>query len=201
MGLSIDATRLGNKPKHVKLTLDENERAQFAKAYDLLDLPEFEAQLDVRPWRRDGLAVRGHIRAKAIQQCVVTLEAVDCMIDEEFDRTFLPEQDSRGRRQNDDTLEVDLDVNEGDPPDYFDGPQVDLGAVICEHFALGLNPFPRAEGVVMDDQYAPDPEEEQKQDEKDKPSPFAALEALKVKKNNIEVAAKVFLAVGVARRL
>jgi len=179
----FDATRLGNKTKHLKLSLSESERAQIAKAYDLLELPELDVDLEVRPWRRDGLAVRGHIRAKAIQQCVVTLEPVDCMIDEEFDRTFLPEQDSRGRRRSDDdTLEVDLDIDESDPPDYFDGPQVDLGAVICEHFALGLDPFPRAEGVEMDEKYAPDPEEELKQDEEQKPSPFAALEALKGKK-------------------
>ena len=179
----FDAARLGKKTKHVKLVLDESERMQIAKAYDLIELPEFEADLEVRPWRRDGLAVRGHIRARAVQHCVVTLEPVACVVDEEFDRTFLPDQDSRGRRRSDDdTLEVDLDIDESDPPDYFDGPQVDFGAVVCEHFALGLDPFPRTEGVEMDDKYAPDPEEELKQDKEQKPSAFAALEALKGKK-------------------
>ncbi|WP_108820325.1 DUF177 domain-containing protein [Pseudovibrio sp. Alg231-02] len=179
----FDAVRLGKKTKQLKLVLNENERTQIAKAYDLIELPEFEADLEVRPWRRDGLAVRGHIRAKAIQQCVVTLDRVECLVDEEFDRTFLPDQDSRGRRRSDDdTLEVDLDIDESDPPDYFEGSQVDFGAVVCEHFALGLDPFPRAKGVEMDDKYAPEPEEELKQDEEQKPSPFAALEALKGKK-------------------
>ncbi|KZL16737.1 hypothetical protein PsAD2_03354 [Pseudovibrio axinellae] len=180
----FDATRLGNKTKHLKLTLNESDRAQIAKAYDLIELIELEVDLDLRPWRRDGLAARGHIRANAVQRCVVTLEPVECVINEEFDRTFLPEQDSRGRRRrDDDTLEVDLDVNESDPPDYFEGPQVDLGAIICEHFALGLDPFARAKGVEMDEKYAPNPEEEQKQDEEQKPSPFAALEAFTGKIN------------------
>ncbi len=179
----FDATRLGNKTRHVKLSLNEEERAQIAKSYDLTELPELDVDLEVRPWRRDGLAVRGHIRARALQPCVVTLEPVECLVDEEFDRTFLPDMDSKGRRrQNDDTIEIDLDIDESDPPDLFEGPQVDLGAVVCEHFALGLDPFPRANGVEMDEKYAPDPEEDAKQDEEQKPSPFAALEALKKKK-------------------
>ncbi len=178
----FDAVRLGKKTKQVKLVLNENERMQIARAYGLIELPEFEADLKVRPWRRDGLAVRGHIRASAVQQCVVTLEPVECMVDEEFDRTFLPDRGSGGRRRSyDDTLEVDLDIDESDPPEYFEGSQVDLGAVVCEHFALGLDPFPRTNGVELDSTYAPDPEKELKLDEEQKPSPFAALEALKGK--------------------
>ncbi|SDR12755.1 DUF177 domain-containing protein [Pseudovibrio sp. Tun.PSC04-5.I4] len=178
----IDVTRLGNKTSRLKLELNEAERTIIAKAYDLMDLPEFVADLEIRPWRRDGLAARGHIHALAIQQCVVTLEPVKCQVNEEFDRTFLPALDPRGRRRTlDDTLEVDLDVDESDPPDYFSGPQVDLGAIICEHFALGLSSFPRADGVQMDEQYAPAPEEESEEVEEQKPSPFAALEALKGK--------------------
>lgn len=178
----FDATRIGNKTNRITVELTDAERDAIAQAYDLVRLPEFKAELEIRPWRRDGLAVRGRITALAVQPCVVTLQPVECAVDEEFDRTFLPEEDPRGRKRVlDDTLEVDLDVDETDPPDYFSGSKVDLGAVMCEHFALGLDPFPRADGVELDAQYAPPDEEELEEEKKQKPSPFAALQALKNK--------------------
>ncbi|WP_068316011.1 YceD family protein [Polycladidibacter hongkongensis] len=177
----FDVTRLANTPKHVKIELDERARADLANTYDLAEVESFSAELEVRPFRRKGAAVRGSLSAQVTQKCSVTLEPVRETVNDTFERTFIPEEAERPRRQKvDEELELLVDVEEKDPPEGFAGGSIDLGAVLCEHFALALNPFPRADGVLMDEKYAPQPEDEaQIEEEKRQNSPFAALKALK----------------------
>jgi uncharacterized metal-binding protein YceD (DUF177 family) len=57
-----------------------------------------------------------------------------------------------------------------EPPDYFEGHEIDLSEAIVETVALALDPYPRAEGVSLDDLGLPG--------EAADPSPFAGLKAL-----------------------
>ncbi|MDX5592522.1 DUF177 domain-containing protein [Pseudovibrio sp. SPO723] len=174
----FDLPKLGDKPVSLVLELDDATRNAFLEAYQLLELPKFKAELEVRRWRKNGVAVRGTVVAKTVQACVVSLQPVSGEVDESFERTFLPEDDgSKRRKTEDEDLEIEVDFDAEDPPETFSGRQLDLGAIVCEQFALGLDLYPRAEGVHVDEAYAPSPEDEL-EDEKE-PSPFAALEALK----------------------
>ena len=66
-------------------------------------------------------------------------------------------------------LMVGLD---GDVPDTYDHEVIELGGFILEHFALGLDPYPRAEDAKIDQSSLEDD---------GKVSAFAGLAALKDK--------------------
>ncbi|WP_068083078.1 YceD family protein [Polycladidibacter stylochi] len=176
----VEVTRLGNKKHHIKLELSSEQCQQVAKAYDLIEVKQLEAQLELRTWRKNGVAISGVIDAEVIQQCIISLEPVREVVHDSFERTFLPEEERGTKRKNEDSLELLVDMEEKDPPETFSGSSLDVGAVICEHFALALNNFPRAAGVEMDEKFAPQPiDEEAEVREKQQASPFAALKKLR----------------------
>ncbi|WP_310620515.1 YceD family protein [Flexibacterium corallicola] len=175
----FDVTRLGNSAHDVTLELGPEDLVKMAKLYDLVELESLRAQLHIRPWRKNGAAVEGSFKAKARQKCVVTLETMQTKIADEFERTYAPAQGRRPKRNEEETLEIDLDMDAKDPPDVFEGSTIDLGALICEQFALVLDPFPRSQKAKVDEIYQQQDEEEVEE----KPSPFAALAALKKGEN------------------
>ncbi|OJX81031.1 DUF177 domain-containing protein [Magnetospirillum sp. 64-120] len=112
--------------------------------------------------------VDGHIRAVVEQTCVVTLEPVEQVIDESFMITF-------GAGEESDTMELDLSMDDDDPPEPLTDGAIDLGEVVAEHLALALDPFPRKAGAGLPEIKEDAPIKEEKA------SPFAALAAFKQK--------------------
>lgn len=114
--------------------------------------------------------VDGHLSAVVEQTCVVTLEPVEQKVDETFVMIF-------GVGEETDSMELDLSLDDDDPPEPLVDGAVDLGEVVAEHLALALDPFPRKAGAEL-----PEIEEEPVVAEA-KVSPFAALAALTQKKS------------------
>jgi len=73
------------------------------------------------------------------------------------------------RKDEDGSLIISL---EDDIPDTYQGDKVELGVLVLEHLALGLNPYPQAEGAVL---------EEGADDGELRQNPFAGLASLKDK--------------------
>ncbi len=169
-----DVSRLGNKSMTCDLTLSEEERAAVIEAYDLLGLEDVKATFELRPWRKDGVAVRGQISALVVQRCVVTLGPVDLRIDENFERHFKPEADQKANE-----VEIEIEYELQDPPDPLEKDVIDLGALFCEHLALALDPYPRAKGALLPSGVTAEDEEGQETVLDSKPSPFAVLAKLK----------------------
>ncbi|MEM9221297.1 MAG: DUF177 domain-containing protein [Pseudomonadota bacterium] len=157
----VDIRRL-HKEQNVTVEATETERTAIAKALELLSLESLTAQLSVTPWRQDGVRVSGTVHAKLSQACIVTLEPVENIMDEPFEVCLHPEASAGSV--------VEIDPDAPDPPDILEGDTVDVGAMVLEHFALALDPYPRAPGVEF---------EPPKDESEDEPSPFAALAALK----------------------
>jgi uncharacterized metal-binding protein YceD (DUF177 family) len=42
-----------------------------------------------------------------------------------------------------------VQVSEDEPPEVFTGKSFDLGPVVTEHFALAIDPYPRAPGAEL----------------------------------------------------
>jgi len=82
--------------------------------------------------------------------------------EDEFDR-FLERKDEDG------SLIISL---EDDIPDTYQGDKIELGVLVLEHLALGLNPYPQAEGAVL---------AEGADDGELRQNPFASLASLKDK--------------------
>jgi len=154
--------------RHVRLEADIGERKAMAEALGIVEVAALSAELDVRPLGSDAFAVKGTLSAAVVQTDVVTLEPVPQQIAEGIDLTLVPaEPDSRSRRRTDDSESQDGSEDR----DVYRGGQIDLGSIMFEHLALGLDPYPRSPGVEFPGHV---------EDQQDRPdSPFAALAALK----------------------
>lgn len=133
----------------------------------------FEAAIEISPWKAIGAQMRFTFTAGLTQRCVVTHEPLLTEVKGEGVRRFWPEAD--GPRE-----EIEVKIDEVDPPDLFAGRAIDAGAVLSEELALQMDPYPRSENAGAE--ASPDAPELEK-----KPNPFAILAPLKnVKKSGPE---------------
>lgn len=160
------------------LTIDaaETERAALAHAHDLSSVDSFLAALEFKRWRKDGVRIRGSIRARIVQECIVTLEPVVSELDIPVDAVFLPEG-SRLVRPLDEDGALIVDPDGPDIPETFEGGAIDAGQVAEEFFELAIDPYPRAPDAMLDDSAASDEQD----DSENGDNPFARLAALRDK--------------------
>ncbi|GLK82493.1 YceD family protein [Ancylobacter defluvii] len=149
----------------VKIAPDEAARAALAKDFGIVGIPRLDATVTLTPERGGGVRVGGHIEAVVRQTCVATLEDFDAPAREEIDLSFAPADRLPEVRPG-----QEIEVSEQDLPDPIVDGVIDIGAVVAEFLALGLDPYPRKPGAVFKKPAGPGPEEI---------SPFAALARLK----------------------
>lgn len=149
----------------ISVSSDEEARRQITERLGITGLDALSASLKGVRFR-GGIRVTGAIEASAIQPCVVTFDPVIQHLSEPVDRIFLPA--SQRPREVEPGAETFVDLEGEDPPDYFEGHEIDLTELIIETVSLGLDPYPRAPGADL-------PVLEQDHDE----SPFAALSKLR----------------------
>lgn len=147
----------------IKLAPGAEERAALAKDFGIIAVPELKATVTLKP-EGAGVRVGGHIDAVVRQTCVVSLEPFDTTVSEDIDMHFVPAERLPEIRPG-----QEIEVGEEDLPDPIVDGMIDVGAVVSEFLALGLDPYPRKPGVVFEAP-AEDPEAA---------SPFAALKRLK----------------------
>ena len=156
--LALDGLRDGTCDR--VLEANAEECAGLARRFDLLAVESLNATVRVtRSPAGEVVTVQGRVQARVCQSCVVTLAPVAAAVDEDFDLRFALE-----------TAGADVVIGADDPEPLPDGP-VDLGEIVAQQLALGLNPYPRAPGVVLDADSTPD---DGRGD-----GPFAALAALR----------------------
>jgi uncharacterized metal-binding protein YceD (DUF177 family) len=106
---------------------------------------------------RDIVLARGHLRARVVQTCVVSLEDFEAHVEEVFQVRFVP----LGEESDDIDPASDDDIP-------FEGNSIDLGEAAAEQLGLTLEPYPRMPGAELTE-----PAEEKS------PHPFAALSGLR----------------------
>jgi hypothetical protein len=114
----------------------------------------------------DVVHVTGRVTGTVGQNCVVTLDPLETLIDEPIDMLFAPLKDED---EGVDAYEERRRNTEEELPEPLIGHSIDLGAIACEFLILGIEPYPRKPGV----EFTP------AEPEPDGPHPFAALAALK----------------------
>lgn len=137
--------RLGDE---AALVIDANtaERAALARRFGLEALDVLNAVVTVKPWRKGGIKLAGRFHAVLCQTCVVTLEPIETVLDEVFERCYLP-PDKQGKRMREAVIDP-----EKDEPDVLDGTRIDAGEVVAEALGLEIEPYPRKEGVLFSGQ-------------------------------------------------
>ena len=154
--------------KHVRIEANASERRRLADAVTIPEVTSLTADLEVKPVGDRAFSVRGVLNASVVQTDVVTLEPTAQEVVEEIDLTLRPAEDlSAGAKEG----EALVDPSEATEADVYHEGRIDIGHVVTEHLALGLDPYPRAPGVVFDGYVEDDPKAD--------PSPFAALASLK----------------------
>lgn len=173
LSLVVHVARLPQAGMPVRLEATEAERAGVAERLGIVAVEDLKADLLVRRWKRDGIAVEGRITGALDQACVVTLDPVRETVDEKVELVFVPETSKLARIQPEGDGELHLDPEGADIPETFRGDTIDLGPFIEELVGLSLDPYPRAPGVEFSElDTDPDPSG-------GKVSPFAALGRLK----------------------
>ena len=101
------------------------------------------ADLPCSVWNADTagtLVAYGHLVARVVQTCVVSLEDFTATVEERFAVRCVPD----GAESDDDDPEALDEIA------YVDG-MLDLGEAAAEQLALALDPYPRAPDAVLPD--------------------------------------------------
>lgn len=161
----IALDRIGLKEKAYEIEANEAECAALAARLGVPAVKNLVATIRLR-LTGGGKIVRlsGHIRSELTQICVVTLEPMGSVVEEDFSRLYSVDA-------GDEMAEVVIEVDE-DTPDPVEDGHIDMGDAAAEHLALAMDPFPRSPGAAFDAPPEEPPEPEVK------PSPFAALAGL-----------------------
>lgn len=130
----------GRSSTHVKFLPDAATRSVIGATLDLLDLPQFLFEGDIRPSSKRDLVLTGRLTVLAVQPCSVTLTPIRTRIDEIVTRKYMFDfKDITGddvEIPNDDTIEPLGEV-------------IDAAQVAIEALALALPLYPRAAGAEL----------------------------------------------------
>lgn len=151
------------------------EREAIATAFRIPEVKAFAAELDVTRGSGGSVVVDGRVTARIVQTCVVSLVAIEQDIDEPVHERLVPEGSRLAPPPPKPGSEIRLPEDVDDAPEVFSGETIDLGAIALEHFALGIDPYPRAPGAEL-------PAEATDAGDASG-SPFAALKALSPKRS------------------
>ncbi|KAA9005770.1 DUF177 domain-containing protein [Histidinibacterium aquaticum] len=148
---------------------DAAGRAALAAELGIEGIRKFRFAVTLTPRGKADWSLDADLGATVVQACVVTLDPVTTRIDERISRRFLadwsePEGGTEIEMPDDETAEP-LPAT------------LDLYEVALEALALALPPYPRADGVEMDEAVFAEPGTEPLRDEDLKP--FAGLKDLK----------------------
>ena len=132
--LSLD--RAGRAPSQ-SVTATPDECAALAARLRIPAVLALSADLELRP-AGDVVFAQGRLRARVVQECVVTLEPLEQAIDEPFQVEFVPAGSEADQPDPDEIDQVP-----------YDGGTLDLGELVAEQLALSLDPYPRAPGAEL----------------------------------------------------
>ncbi|WP_127089528.1 DUF177 domain-containing protein [Aquabacter cavernae] len=149
----------------VRMEPDARTLERLARHVGVVALHALTADLTVTPIAGDGARVTGRVMAEVRQVSVVSLQEFDTEVSEDVDVKFMPQADPAPA-----VPEEELDP-EIDPPDAVVDGAIDLGALVTEFLALGIDPYPRRPGELF----------EPANEDESGASPFAALAPLKDK--------------------
>jgi hypothetical protein len=152
----IAADSVGSNPLRAAITASEEERKNVARRLGILSVDQLEAEFVLT--RDSGILaihVTGVLRAKVTQSCTRTAVPVEEIVSGDIEAWFDGGADEnavslirakRDRQTKGSEREVPI-LNESEDPEALVNGCIDLGELAVQYLSLGLNPYPRAEGV------------------------------------------------------
>ncbi len=148
--------------EHITRALEatEGECAALVSRFGILGMHSLEAEAEVFLTESETLVVKGRFSASVVQQCSVTLEPFDAVVENTIDeRFFLNPEDLEDAPEDEDMAAYEI----------LEGDAIDLGEIIAQCLSLYLDPYPRKPDAVLPETAASD---------KDTGGPFAGLSEL-----------------------
>lgn len=140
-GAAGSRLRLDRLSRHAPASFDHQfnaaERKEIARALGIPGIEQLHLKGRLVPEGREDWRLEAQLRARAVQECVVTLEPVRSNVAEDITRRYLAEIDEPppGESEMGDEDEEELPR------------ELDLAELAGEALALALPPWPRADGV------------------------------------------------------
>jgi hypothetical protein len=149
--------RIGGRELDVTVEANEEERAAIAGRLLVIGIPSLRCAFALTRVARGIIEARGHLQARVLRTCVVSLDEFEAGVDEKFSVRFVP----AGSESDDPDPESEDEVP-------YTGDLLDLGETAVEQLALALDPYPRKPDAELPAAEAEAPEH-----------PFAALDSLR----------------------
>ena len=147
------------------------ELEAVARALGLVACERLEASYEIMARGAGHYALKGTLRAKVVQTCVVTLDPVTGSIEQDFRASFWPEDEIAPPKGG------VVDLEEDAEPDPIVGGRIIIGRVVNECLAQNHDPNPRAPGATLEKIEAAAPAGDGKSE-----NPFAILANIKTKR-------------------
>lgn len=112
--------------------------AQIAARIHAPKLIRLRSEVELRPVA-SGFRLSGVLDAALVRECVVSLEAVDEIINETFEITFSKSADAE--------TVIDLDPD-ADAPEPLEESLLDLAEILVQQLVLAMDPYPRKPGAT-----------------------------------------------------
>ena len=142
---------------HFTVEATPSECSALALRMGLPEVRELRCRFHLTRESNTSIKATGMLRARVVQNCVISLEDFEATVEERFTVRFVP-----SGMEND-----DVDPESEDEIPYENG-MLDLGEAAAEQLGLALDPYPRAPDAEL-----PEIEEDPE------PHPFAALDRLR----------------------
>jgi len=135
----------------IAISAPPEARARLARFLGLVALDRLDVRARVRR-RPDRVCyeLRLAVSADVTQSCVVSLEPLTARVDETMTLVYTPNPDATDEVGP----EVEIDVESEDPPERLVDGQIDIGSLVVELLALGLDPYARKPGAEVPADYA-----------------------------------------------
>src|SRR5688572_18219211 len=150
----VDVDKLSHEPRIFKFSADERERIDLARRLGIVSIEEAEAVVTLQRVSGGIIHAMGMVRANLTQACIASLAPVFTQVEEEFegwygDKTATAVSFAKARSEREakkGPVEIELMEESADPEPVING-KIDIGELATQYLSLGLDPYPRAEGV------------------------------------------------------
>src|SRR6476661_3352944 len=173
----VAVDRMGPGGTALDIAASDSERAALAKRFGFLGLPVFSARVTGDRGPGGQVVVEGRLRGRIVQACILTLDPVAQDLDETFRLTF--KQDLAEER--DPESGEALVSAQADAPEPLTESLLDVGEIVAEQLSLAADPYPRKQGVRLEDVLPKSRKESRPGRHEQRRHPFAGLAALRDK--------------------
>lgn len=143
--VAYDLSKLSNAGVELDIVASDGQGKQLAEWAGVDEVRSFAAKVTLHRPSQNRFTYQAALTSEITQSCVVTLEPVHARLSLEISRSLhLSKMSSHAGISQGDLLNGDDEGSE-----EIDSPLYDLAGPLLEEFALAIDPYPRAPGVVF----------------------------------------------------